>query len=73
MTYYSTTAKREEIAGFLRGPGPNWVVGISETREYFAPPNQPLVPNLLVKLALVGLPLPGHSGGNFGRSHWGAP
>lgn len=55
VTYYSTTAKREEIAGFAPVPGHDWVVGVSESRDYFAAPINRLFHNVLWSVALVGL------------------
>src|SRR5688572_11167546 len=37
-TYYSTMSRREEIAGFAPVPSTDWVVAVSESREYFAAP-----------------------------------
>jgi len=54
VTYYSKTKKREEIAGFAPLPGHDWVVGVSESREYFAAPIERLFRNVLWSVAVVG-------------------
>jgi methyl-accepting chemotaxis protein len=54
VTYFSKTANREEIAGFAPLPGHDWVVGVSESREYFAAPIDRLFRNVLWSVALVG-------------------
>jgi C4-dicarboxylate-specific signal transduction histidine kinase len=54
VSYYSTVSRREEIAGFAPVPGHDWVVGVSESRDYFAAPLERLFQNVLVSVALVG-------------------
>ena len=54
VSYYSTVSQREEIAGFAPVPGHDWVVGVSESRDYFAAPLERLFENVLVSVALVG-------------------
>ena len=54
VSYYSTVARRDEIAGFAPVPGHNWVVGVSESREYFSAPLQRLFMNVLISVLLVG-------------------
>jgi serine/threonine protein kinase/HAMP domain-containing protein len=55
VTYLSKTTNREEIAGFAPLPGHHdWVVGVSESREYFAAPVDRLFRNVLWSVALVG-------------------
>ena len=44
-----TSRKREEIAGFAPVPGHDWVVGVSESRDYFAAPLQRLFENVLMQ------------------------
>ena len=53
-TYYSIISQREEIAGFAPVPGHDWVVGVSESRDYFAAPLGRLFQNVLVSMAIVG-------------------
>jgi serine/threonine protein kinase/HAMP domain-containing protein len=54
VTYFSKASGREEIAGFAPLPGYDWVVGVSESREYFAAPIERLWRNVLWSVALVG-------------------
>ena len=54
VAYYSNVAQREEIAGFAPVPGTSWVVGVSESRDYFAAPLDRLFHNTLVSVALAG-------------------
>jgi HAMP domain-containing protein len=54
VSYYSNLFKREEIAGFAPVPGHDWVVGVSESREYFAAPLERLFQNVLISVAVVG-------------------
>ena len=55
VTYYSSVSQREEIAGFAPVPGHDWVVGVSESRDYFADPLDRLFLNTFYSVALVGL------------------
>ena len=54
VSYYSNVSQREEIAGFAPVPGHDWVVGVSESRDYFAAPLNRLFQNTLVSVALAG-------------------
>ena len=54
VAYFSNISQREEIAGYAPVPGHNWVVGVSESREYFAAPLERLFENTLVSVALAG-------------------
>jgi serine/threonine protein kinase/HAMP domain-containing protein len=54
VDYVSSVTQREEIAGYAPVPGHNWVVGVSESREYFAAPLQRLFMNVLVSVLIVG-------------------
>jgi HAMP domain-containing protein len=52
--YFSSVSRREEIAGFAPVPGHDWVVGVSESRDYFAAPLDRLFQNVLVSMGIVG-------------------
>jgi C4-dicarboxylate-specific signal transduction histidine kinase len=52
--YYAFNTRREEIAGFAPVPGQDWVVGVSESRDYFAAPLDKLFQNVLLSMVLVG-------------------
>jgi len=54
VMYMSTAAQHEEIAGFAPVPGHDWVVGVSESRDYFAAPINQLFQNVLWSVVLVG-------------------
>jgi HAMP domain-containing protein len=54
VSYYSMLARRELIAGFAPVPGHDWVVGVSESRDYFAAPLERLFQNELYSVVLVG-------------------
>jgi len=54
VSYFSKTANRPEIAGFAAVPGTDWVVGVSESREYFTAPIERLFHNVLWSVVLVG-------------------
>ncbi|HET7401582.1 MAG TPA: cache domain-containing protein [Usitatibacter sp.] len=54
VSYFSNTAQREEIAGFAPVPGHGWVVGVSESRDFFAAPLDRLFRNVLWSVAVVG-------------------
>jgi HAMP domain-containing protein len=54
VSYYSNVSRREEIAGFAPVPGHDWVVGVSESRDYFAAPLERLFQNVLISVAIVG-------------------
>jgi serine/threonine protein kinase/HAMP domain-containing protein len=54
VSYFSNAAQRDEIAGFAPVPGHNWVVGVSESRDFFAAPLDRLFHNVLWSVAVVG-------------------
>ncbi len=54
VSYFSNLSKRDEIAGYAPVPGHDWVVGVSESRDYFAAPLERLFENTLVSVALAG-------------------
>jgi C4-dicarboxylate-specific signal transduction histidine kinase len=54
VSYYSTASKREENAAVAPVPGHAWVVGVTESRDYFAAPLERLFQNVLISVALVG-------------------
>ncbi|HET7402710.1 MAG TPA: cache and HAMP domain-containing protein, partial [Usitatibacter sp.] len=54
VSYFSTVAQREEIAGFAPVPGHGWVVGVSESRDFFAAPLDRLFRNVLLSVGVVG-------------------
>ena len=54
VSYYSPIAARDEIAGYAPVPGHNWVVGVSETHDYFGAPLVRLFHHSLYTVALVG-------------------
>jgi len=54
VAYFSSVTRRDEIAGYAPVPGHNWVVGVSESRDYFAAPLEKLFQNTLVSVALAG-------------------
>ena len=54
VAYFSNVSHREEIAGYAPVPAHDWVVGVSESRDYFAAPLNRLFQNTLVSVALAG-------------------
>ncbi len=54
VSYRSTVTHRDEIAGFSPVPGNDWVVGISESRDYFAAPLDRLFEKVLISVLLAG-------------------
>ena len=54
VSYFSNTTQREEIAGYAPVPGHDWVVGVTESRDYFARPLERLFQNVLLSVVLVG-------------------
>ncbi len=54
VSYYSSVTQREEIAGYAPVPGHDWVVGVSESRDYFAAPLERMFQNVLYSVVLVG-------------------
>lgn len=55
ITYVSTISGKEEIAGYAPVLGHKWVVGVTETKEYFAAPLNQLFRTVLYSVALVGI------------------
>jgi serine/threonine protein kinase/HAMP domain-containing protein len=55
VTYTSSITKREEIAGFAPVPGHDWVVGVSESRDYFAAPLDRLFEKVILSVLLAGV------------------
>ena len=54
VTYFSSTTQREEIAGYAPVPGHEWVVGVSESRDFFTRPLDELFERVLWSGAIVG-------------------
>ncbi len=54
VSYYSNVSQREEIAGYAPVPGTSWVVGVSESRDYFGAAIDRLFQNVLLSVVLVG-------------------
>ncbi len=54
VAYFSNVTQREEIAGYAPVPGHPWVVGVSESRDYFSAPLERLFLNTLLSVAIVG-------------------
>lgn len=54
VSYFSNVTRREEIAGFAPVPGHDWVVGVSESRDYFSAPLEKLFWQVVLSVALVG-------------------
>jgi serine/threonine protein kinase/HAMP domain-containing protein len=54
VSYFSTTTRREEIAGYAPVPGHDWTVGVTESRDYFSAPLERLFQNVLLSVLLVG-------------------
>jgi serine/threonine protein kinase/HAMP domain-containing protein len=54
VAYYSSVTHREEIAGYAPVPGIDWVVGVSESRHYFAAPLERLFWKVVSTVLLVG-------------------
>jgi serine/threonine protein kinase/HAMP domain-containing protein len=55
ITYQSTISGKEEIAGYAPVLGHKWVVGVTETKEYFAAPLNQLFRTVLYSVVLVGM------------------
>ena len=55
VAYKSTVTGREEIAGFAPVPGHDWVVGVSESRDYFAAPLDRLFEKVILSVLLAGI------------------
>jgi HAMP domain-containing protein len=54
VAYHSNITGREEIAGYSPVPGNNWVVGVSESRDYFAAPLDRLFEKVITSVLLAG-------------------
>jgi serine/threonine protein kinase/HAMP domain-containing protein len=54
VSYRSRLAGRDEIAGYAAVPGNDWVVGISESRDYFAAPLDRLFEKVVISVLLAG-------------------
>jgi C4-dicarboxylate-specific signal transduction histidine kinase len=55
VAYRSSVTGREEIAGFAPVPGVDWVVGVSESRDYFAAPLDRLFEKVIASVLLAGI------------------
>jgi HAMP domain-containing protein len=55
VAFKSTITGREEIAGFSPVPGIDWVVGVSESRDYFAAPLDRLFEKVIASVLLAGV------------------
>ncbi|HTS84702.1 MAG TPA: cache domain-containing protein [Usitatibacter sp.] len=55
IAYVSRVTKRPEIAGYAPVPLNDWVVGVSESRDYFARPLDKLFDRVIVSVALAGV------------------
>jgi C4-dicarboxylate-specific signal transduction histidine kinase len=55
VAYVSRVSGREEIAGYAPVPGNDWVVGVSESRDYFAAPLEHLFEKVIVSVLLAGV------------------
>ena len=54
VEYRSRISKRDEIAGYAPVPLNDWVVGVSESRDYFARPLDRLFVRVIFSVALAG-------------------
>ena len=54
VSYRSKAERRDEIAGWAAVPGVDWVVGVTESSDYFAAPLQQLLEKALIGVVLVG-------------------
>ena len=54
LSYHSRLSGKDEIVGFAPVRGQKWVVGVTETREFFEAPLNRLFDNVLYSVALVG-------------------
>jgi serine/threonine protein kinase/HAMP domain-containing protein len=54
VSYRSTISGKEEIAGYSPVKGHDWVVGVTETREYFEGPLNQLYDTVLKSVLIVG-------------------
>lgn len=54
LSYHSTLSGKNEIVGFAPVRGQKWVVGVTETRDFFEAPLNHLFNNVLYSVVLVG-------------------
>jgi C4-dicarboxylate-specific signal transduction histidine kinase len=54
VSYRSSVTGREEIAGVAPVPGNDWVVAVTESRDYFAAPLDRLFDKVIVSVLLAG-------------------
>ena len=54
ISYQSSISRADEIAGFSPVLGHNWVVGVSESREYFEAPLTKVFNTVLYSVVIVG-------------------
>ncbi len=54
IEYHSRIMKRDEIAGYAPVPLNDWVVGVSESRDYFAAPLARLFQKVILSVVLAG-------------------
>jgi len=54
VEYRSRILKRDEIAGYAPVPLNDWVVGVSESRDYFAAPLSQLFDKVILSVVLAG-------------------
>jgi serine/threonine protein kinase/HAMP domain-containing protein len=54
VMYRSKSSRRDEITGWAAVPGNDWVVGVTESSDYFAAPLQQLLEKALIGVLLVG-------------------
>jgi C4-dicarboxylate-specific signal transduction histidine kinase len=55
VSYTSNMTGRDEIAGYAPVPGHDWVVGVSESRDYFAAPLDRLFAKVVLSVILAGV------------------
>jgi serine/threonine protein kinase/HAMP domain-containing protein len=55
VSYHSKVTNRDEIAGFAPVPAHDWVVGVSESRDYFAAPLDRLFEKVVLSVLLAGV------------------
>ena len=54
ISYKSSLSRADEIAGYSPVPGHNWMVGVSESREYFEAPLTKVFNTVLYSVVIVG-------------------
>ena len=55
LSYHSSLSGKDEIVGFAPVRGQKWVVGVTETRDFFEAPLNHLFNNVLYSVGLVGV------------------